>query len=125
MRVLLALLILALPIAVSAQEDVRAQIRAELRQDPSTANLSAEELELLVSALAAEAESTPEGVMYLDAQTAPTFVYEEAPVATPSPILSLISTPIVIAVAALFAGMLLLVLFLLRHRHSGADLQNG
>ncbi len=128
MRPLLALLIIALPLAVSAQEDVRAKIRADLMQDPRTAELSAEEFDQLVNALAGEAEASPEGMMYLDAKTAPTFVYEEAPVATPSPYLNALTTPIVIALLALFAGVLSLVLFMIRHRKgvpaADVDLQN-
>lgn len=127
MHILLALLIIVLPIAVSAQEDVRAQIRADLMQDPRTAELSPAEREQLIDAIAGQVESTPEGNMYLDAQSAPTFVYDDPPVATASPYLTALSTPIVIAILALIAGILSLVIFMLRHKKGTpeSDLQNS
>ncbi len=127
MHALLALLILTVPFAVSAQEDTRAQIRADLMQDPRTAELSSAELEQLVDALAGQVESTPDGNMYLDAQSAPTFVYDDAPVATVSPYYAFLSTPIVIAILALIAGLLSLVIFMLRHKKGtpASDLQNS
>jgi len=127
MQYLLALLIIALPLAVSAQEDVRSQIRADLMQDPRTAELSASELEQLIDAIAGQVESTPEGTMYLDANTAPTFVYDDPPVATVSPYLNALTTPIVIAILALIAGLLSLVFFMLRHKKGtpASDLQNS
>lgn len=125
MRGLILALFLFIPLSAGAQEDPRAQIRAQLMQDPQTANLPPAEFELLVEALAGEAESSPEGIMYMDAQTAPAFFYDDAPVAAPSPILAMLSTPIVIAVLALAAGILGFILFAIRHRHKVPDLQNS
>ena len=108
--------LLLIPLAAGAQDDTRAQIRADLQQDPRTAQMSAEELDRLVEALAGEVESTEEGAVYLDAQSAPTFVYDAPPVTAASPWVSVLSSPIVIALLALLVGILGLVVFALRHR---------
>ena len=120
--------LLLIPFAAKAQGDTRAQIRADLMQDPRTAQMSSDELDQLVEVLAGEVESSDEGALYMDAQSAPTFVYDAPPVAATSPWISLLSSPIVIALLAFLLGVLGLVIFALRHRKSpppAADLQNS
>lgn len=113
----IALLLLAAP-AFAAESDLRAQIRADLMQDPRTAEMSPEELDALVAALADEAEAAGTATIYLDAKSAPTFVYDPPPRGE-SVIELLVSAPIVIALSALIAGILGLIL-LIRHRRRPA-----
>lgn len=115
-RFLIALA-LWVPLAAFAQEDtLRAQIRADLMQDPRTAELSEAELDALVAALANEAEATGEAETYLDVKAAPTFTYDLPPVSDETPLELIVSAPIVIAVCAFLAGVAGLVTFMIRQR---------
>lgn len=119
MRAALAALLLV-PFLAAAQEDaLRAQIRADLMQDPNTAQLSNTERDALVEALAQEAESNGEAGNYLDAQTAPTFTYD-APPAPQSTLDAVLSAPIVIAFFAFLAALASIVLFMLRRKGNKA-----
>ena len=106
------------PFAVAAQSDeLRAQIRADLMQDPRTAALPAPELDALVAALANEAETSGAAATYLDAKTAPTFTYDPPPVSDEHPLTLILSTPIMVAICALLAGIAGVVLIMFRRRH--------
>ncbi len=115
-KVLLAALLV--PAFALAQSDtsLRAQIRADLMQDPRTAELSATELDALVAALANEAEATGEAETYLDVKAAPTFTYDPPPISDETPLELIVSAPIVIAVCAFLAGIAGLVTFMIRQR---------
>ncbi len=114
----LVVLALWFPLAAFAQEDtLRAQIRADLMQDPRTAELSGVELDALVAALANEAEATGEAQTYLDVKAAPTFTYDPLPVSDETPLELIVSAPIVIAICAFLAGVAGLATFTIRQRH--------
>lgn len=119
MRFFAAVLFLA-PFVAFAQASLSEQIRADLLQDPRTAQLSEAELNALVAALADEAESTGEADTYLDAKTAPTFTYDPPPVGTETAFEAIVSAPIVIALSALLAGVAFLVLIMMRKRRGSA-----
>lgn len=122
--------ILLVPVFAFAQatnEDLRAQIRADLEKDPRTAQMSSAELDALVAALADEAEAQGTATMYLESKNGPTFEYDPAPVGDESQVGIIISSPIVIASSALIAAMVGLGLFMLiqRKRKNTSDLQNN
>jgi hypothetical protein len=114
-RIVVSMLVLPL-IAVAQSDDLRAQIRADLMEDPRTAEMSSAEFEALVDALAGEAEAQGTATPYLESKNAPTFTYDPAPVEEASQIEIILSSPIVIAIFALVAGLLGLILFMLIHR---------
>jgi hypothetical protein len=106
--------LLILPTATMAQESaLHAQIRADLMQDPRSAELSQTELDALVNALATEAEETGTASEYLNGQTS--FDYSDAFAAQPqtstSPIL-----PIALAVLALAIVLGSVIVYLVRTR---------
>lgn len=118
---------LFLPTLLFAQnDDIRAQIRAELLADPRTAEMSPTELDALVNALAEETAVSEEGAVYLDAQSAPSYFYDPAPVGEVSPWLAILSAPISLAIFVFLLALAGVLVFMIRHRrNSAADLQNS
>lgn len=123
-----AIILMFLPVFAFAQSDaLRAQIRADLMQDPRTAEMSEAELNALIDALAEEASETGVAETYLDAQTAPTFTYDSVPLGETNPYVLILTAPIVIATFALLAGICGVILLLIRRgrRQPPPDLQNS
>lgn len=111
---------LLLPALAFAQSDasLREQIRADIMSDPRSSEMSSAELDALVEALATEAVESGEAANYLDAKTAPTFMYDPIPVSEENPYVHILKAPIVIAFFALLAGIFGIILFMLLRRRS-------
>lgn len=129
MRRLIALLLLVPAFALAQSYDaLRAQIRADLMQDPRAAAMSPTEFDALVEALAGEAESNGTAETYLDAQSAPTYVYDAPPIENQSPFVAILTAPIVVAILAFLIALAGVLIFMLKHRRQalgGSDLQNS
>jgi|GEM_PF-1691824 len=101
--------LLVLPLLAFAQgegEALRAQIRADIIQDPRSAELSPEEVDAMVERLAQEAEASGAAADYLESQS--TFDYSVlfSPPEEPSALLQALVSPLSLAVI-----LLLIVLF--------------
>ena len=93
----LCTLVLAPAILLAQSGDLRAQIRADIMQDPRAAEMSEAEVNALVEAIAIEAEQTGAAGDYLEAKNS--FQYETLfePPQEPSKIMQILLSPIVIA----------------------------
>lgn len=108
---------IAAPIALFAQEDdLRAQIRADLMTDPRSAEMSSAEIDALVSALADKAETDGTASAYLESKN--TFDYSSlfpAPKA-PSAFAAALTSPMALALAFLLLILLAVGLYIIRRR---------
>ncbi|MFZ2886938.1 MAG: hypothetical protein WA021_03910 [Minisyncoccia bacterium] len=118
---------LVLPLFAFAQSDeLRAQIRADLMQDPRASEMSETEMNALIGALAAEAESSGSAESYMGSKAEPTFTYDPPIIEPSNPYLAILTAPIMIAILSFIAVILGLVL-LMRHKRRAAlsNLQNS
>ena len=103
-------------------EELRAQIRADLMQDPRTAQMSQVELEGLMSALAARAQEDGTADAYLESHD--TFDYSSLfpePKA-PSPIASFLASPLALAILALLIILLAVAFYIIKRRGVPAEM---
>ena len=98
----LLLTVLVLPFVACAQtDDLRAQIRADILQDPRASQMSQVELENLIDALAVQAIKDGTADQYLESHN--TFDYSSLfpePKA-PNPLVSFLTSPLALALLAL------------------------
>jgi hypothetical protein len=106
--VLLALLVLPC-IAVAQRDDLRAQIRADLTDDPRTAQMSPAELDALVEALAVRADADGTSGEYLESKNTfdPSSLF--TPPAEPSRAALVLFSPLMLAI--IFLGIVLAAVF--------------
>ena len=109
-----AAVLLFVPLILFAQSDdqLRAQIRADLMKDPRTAQMSSSEIDIMVNALAQQAQSEGTADTYLDGRKQP--VYTFPPPQTGGGSLASIG----IALAALLLALLGIVVYVLRRKKS-------
>jgi hypothetical protein len=115
LRIYAALLValFALPIFVSAQTDIYAQIRADLLSDPRTAELTEAEIDALVEALADEATETGVAEEYIEAKNVPDYsgLFTES---IPVPVVGYNVSPLNIAVVFLSLVLLAVGIYVVR-----------
>lgn len=101
-----ALLLVLVPAILFAQEDeLRAQIRADIEQDPRSAEMSETEKDQLVEALAQEAEETGVADEYIESHSTfdPSKLF--APPEEPSMVARIIFSPVSLAVLLLLLAL--------------------
>lgn len=112
---LLFVIVALMPLWASAQQDdamLREAIRADLTADPRSASMTEAEIEMMVDALAVEAEEQGTAATYLEARN--TTFGDQAPVYEP-PLIST-SNALAIAAAALIAVLIGVAAFLVHNR---------
>lgn len=94
-------LILAPVIILAQSTDLRAEIRADIEQDPRAREMTEAEIDALVEAIAQEAEQTGVAGDYLEAKNS--FQYETLfePPQEPSKIMQFLFSPIMLAILLL------------------------
>lgn len=103
------------PVLLLAQtDDLRAQIRADILADPRSSQMSEAEIDALVQAIAAEAESTGISEEYMAARNS--FEYETLfePPQEPSKIMQILVSPLSLAVLLLLLVLGAVVYYIVR-----------
>ncbi len=110
-----------LPLFAFAQQDeLRAAIRADLQNDPRSANLSQAEIDAMVEALATQAEEQGSAQDYIDSENS-TFGETAIPVYKEETTLNTLAISIAILLLVL-AGV---TVFLVWHRHNHRSVQSS
>ncbi len=114
----ISLTTLLFPLALFAEvsEELRAQIRANLLEDPRTAELSSVELDAMVTALAEELESQGTTAEYLESQNSFDVASLFSPLEPPSVFMQMVFSPLGLAVALLVALLAAITIFIIRRR---------
>lgn len=126
LRTLIALVALLPTLTLAQSDTLRAQIEADLAQDPRTAQMSSEELSALVDALVSQAEEEGTAATYLESKASFDYASLFPPLENPTP-QEVISAPIVIALLSLLGALLAVLLYMIHQRKQRlkeADLQN-
>lgn len=115
---------LILPLLAFAQSDaemLRAQIRADLMQDPRSSEMTQVEFDALVEEIATEAESSGAAADYLESQS--TFDYSSlfTPPEEPSALLQALVSPLSLAVILLLIVLFAVTYYIIRRKEIPAD----
>lgn len=112
--------LLTLPVALFAQQNdtLRAQIRADLANDPRTSSLSTSEFEALITSMVDEANRTGAADAYLESQN--TFDYGEL-FSAQSESKNMQIPAILMATLALFAILSAVLIHMVRNRGKASD----
>lgn len=109
------------PVIVLAQSaDLRSEIRADIQNDPRAAEMSSEEIDALVEAIALEAEQSGAAGDYLEAKSS--FQYETLfePPQEPSKIMQVLVSPLMLAIALLLLILGGVIYYIVRRGRSPA-----
>lgn len=113
-----------IPLLLFAQTDsaaLRAQIRADLMQDPRSAEMTQVEFDAMVEGLATEAEESGAAADYLESQS--TFDYSSlfTPPEEPSALLQALVSPLSLAVILLLLILVAVTYYIIRRKGTPAD----
>lgn len=100
---LFAALLPLMAFAQSGSDGLRAQIRADLMQDPRASELSEAEIETMVDALATQAEEEGTAAEYLESQDSFDYSALFPPPKEPSLVARTLASPMALALALLLA----------------------
>lgn len=122
-KALLALLFVPL-IAFAQESDLRAQIRADLQNDPRAQEMSSQEFNALVEALAQESEAQGASGDYLASKQETTYSFP--PPSAAATVASVATSPLMLALGALVLVLIAVIVYIIRRRgrSNPADLSN-